>query len=203
MKTRDWQKLFGEQSRLGKQLFTTTELANATGTPRRVINVEMVRLVRYGVVNRYARGLYGLPENVSLEKLVAALDPYAYVTGMYALVRHGLVTQVPAVVTCFTVRRHYHREWETPAGRIEFVCVKPPVYRREVEGTAGPEQALCDFVYLALRRGTDPRSLATFRRLTTLKPSLLSRVVKRYPSTVARCVAVLPGIRNHGQQTDF
>ena len=193
MKTRDWQKLFGEQSRLGKQLFTTTELANVSGTARRVINVEMARLVKYGVIQRYARGLYGLPEAVSPEGLVSAIDPYAYMTGLYALMRHGLVTQVAAVVTCFTVRRHYHREWETPAGRIEFVCVKPPVYRREARGMAGPEQALCDFVYLALRRGTDPRSLATFRRLATLKPSRLSRVARRYPSTVARCVAALPG----------
>jgi hypothetical protein len=119
------------------------------------------------------------------------LDPHAYVTGTYALMRQGLVTQVPAAITCFTTRRHFRRELQTPAGRIEFVCVKPPIYRREVRAIAGPELALCDFVYIALRRGQNPAGLLTYRRLNSLKPSVLDRTVKRYPGTVRRHVALL------------
>lgn len=191
MKARDWQKLFSEQARLGKHLFTTTELANAAGLPRRVVNVEMTRLVAYGLVQRYARGLYGLPGSVTLEQLVSHVDPCAYITGAYALMRHGLVTQVPAVITVFSPRRHSRREVPTPEGRIEFVCVRPPIYQGRAQHVAGPESALLDFVYLALRRGMDPGGLVTFRKLGSLKKSVLARTAKRYPATVQRRVAAM------------
>ena len=192
MKTREWQSLLSAQSRLGKVLFTLTELANASGVPRQRVNVEMARLVNYGVAVRYAKGLYGLSGSVvPLEKLLPGMDPHAYVTGAYALMHHGLATQVPTVIITFTTRRHFRRDVQTPVGRIEFVCVKPPVYRREVQSVAGPELALCDFVYITLRRGMNPASLLTFRRLDKLKRTVLARIVKRYPATVRRQIAAL------------
>jgi hypothetical protein len=192
MRTREWQSLLAEQSRLRKVLFTLTELANIAGVPRRIVNVEMTRLVKYGVVVRYAKGLYGLSGNTVLpEQLLPCMDPHAYVTGAYALMQHGFVTQVPTVITSFTTRRHYRREIQTPIGRIEFICVKPPIYRCEVRAVAGPELALCDFVYITLRRGMNPASMLTFRRLKHLKRSVLARTVKRYPTTVRQQVAAL------------
>ena len=192
MKTREWQKLLSEQVRLGKTLFTVTELANASGAPRRVVNVEMGRLVKYGVVVRHAKGLYGLAgTSVPLEALLGRLDPHAYVTGAYALMRHGLVTQVPAVIHVFTTRRHSRTEVQTSEGRIEFVCVTPPIYRREVQFIAGPELALCDYVYIARRRGLNPATLVTLRHLQNLKKPLLMRTLKRYPATVRRQVAAM------------
>jgi predicted transcriptional regulator of viral defense system len=199
MKTRDWQNLLGAQAQLGKTLFTLTELANLSSTPRHIVNVEMTRLVKYGVAVRYAKGLYGLTASaVSVEQLLASMDPHAYITGAYALMRHGLVTQVPTVVTCFTTRRHFRREMVTPAGRIEFVCVKPPVYQNEPSTIAGPEQALCDFVYISLRRGQSPTGLLTFRGPERLKLSELNRIVKRYPATVRRQVATIVTTDKYG-----
>jgi len=187
MKTREWQHLFRAHAGLGKLLFSPTELANATGLPRNRVNVEMCRLVKSGVAVRYAKGLYGPADSaVTLEQLVCSLDPHAYVTGAYALMRHGLITQVPALVTVFTSRRHFRRITETPVGRIEFVSVRPPIYRGEVRALAGPELALCDFIHISLRRGMNPTSLVTFRRMSTLKQSLLDRIAKRYPATVRR-----------------
>jgi hypothetical protein len=192
MRTRQWQSLLTEQARIGKVLFTLTELANIAGVTRRVVNVEMTRLVKYGVVTRYAKGLYGLPGNTVLpEQLLPCMDAHAYVTGAYVLMQHGFVTQVSTVITCFTSRRHYSRNTQTSIGRFEFVCVKPPIYRREVQTVAGAEQALCDFVYIMLRRRVNPASVLTFRRLTYLKRSLLTRTAKRYPNTVRRYVAAL------------
>jgi len=192
MKTRTWQEFFAGQSKNGKILFTLTELANVAGVPRRIVNVEMTRLVKYGVVTRYSKGLYGrCGENVLPEQLLPCMDSHAYVTGVYALMRHGLATQVPTVITCFTTRRHYRRVTQTMIGRIEFVCVKPPVYRHAAGVIAGPEQALCDFVYMTLRRGVDPASILTLRRLQCLQRVVLVRTVKRYPVTVRRKVAAL------------
>jgi hypothetical protein len=192
MKTREWQKLLGEQAKVGKTLFTLTELANASGAPRRVINVEMARLVKYGVVVRHAKGLYGLAgASVPLEALLNALDPHAYVTGAYALMRHGFVTQVPAAIEAFTTRRHSRTDVQTPAGRIEFVCVTAPIYRREVKFVAGSELALCDYVYIARRRGMNPATLVTLRHVRDLKKPLLMRTLKRYPATVLRQVVAM------------
>lgn len=192
MKTREWQSLFAAQAKLGKMVFTPTELANASGVPRRNLNVELTRLVKYGTVVRYAKGLYGpFGSIVPLELLLPHLDPHAYITGLYALMKQGAVTQVPVTITCFTSRRHFSRDIQTPAGRIEFVCVKQPIYRREERFLAGPELALCDFAYIALRRGQDPAGLATFRRLNSLRRSVLARIMKRYPGTVRRCITDL------------
>jgi hypothetical protein len=193
MKTREWQNLFRRQTEQGKLLFTTTELANATGLPRNRVNVEMSRLVKSGVAVRYAKGFYGPADSaLSLGQLVCGLDPHAYVTGAYALMRHGMITQVPALVTAFTTRRHFRRIVETPVGRIEFVSVRPPIYRGEVRALAGPELALCDFIYISLRRGMNPAALVTFRQMSILKRPLLDRIAKRYPATVlARIVSCL------------
>jgi predicted transcriptional regulator of viral defense system len=192
MKTRQWQNLLTEQSQQGKTLFTLTELANTAGVPRSRVNVEMTRLVKYGVLARHAKGIYSLAGYaVPPEQLLARVDPHAYITGAYALLQHGVITQVPTVITCFTTRRHFNREMQTAVGRIEFVCVKPPIYRREVRAVAGPELALYDFVYIALRRGMSPERLVTFRLLNDLKRSVLIRTGNRYPSTVRRQVSAI------------
>jgi len=192
VKAREWRNLFVGQARLGKVLFTFTELANASGVRGGRLNVELSRLVKYGVVVRHAKGIYGVADGVvSAEQLLASLDPCAYLTGAYVLVQEGLVTQVPSVITCFTARRHFRREIQTPAGRMEFVCVKPPIYRGDVGSRACAEQALCDWVYLALRRGQSPAGMLTFRRLDHLRRSILNRVLRRYPETVRRAVGAL------------
>ena len=79
MKTRDWQNLLGVQAQFGKTLFTLTELANLSGTPRNIVNVEMTRLVKYGVVAR--------SKNVTLEALDEHGKPFTRGAG-------GLLAQI-------------------------------------------------------------------------------------------------------------
>lgn len=191
MKAREWQRFLEDQrSRCNKKFFTLTELANVTGASRPVIKVETGRLVRQGVLVRYARGHYGLPGVVLPEELLPELDRLAYITGAYALNRHNIVTQAPTEITCFTIRRHnLARVRQTPAGRFVFVCVSRRVYRPLSDTlVAGPAQALCDLVYLACRAGVDPRTLVTFRHLAGIAADELEDLLKRYPSSVARTV---------------
>lgn len=191
MKSREWQRfLETQQQRHGKKFFTLTELANVADASRAVIKVEVGRLVRQGVIVRYSRGNYGLPGAVRPEELLAELDPFAYITGAYALNRHNVITQVPTEITCFTNRRHnLSRVRQTPAGRFVFVCVSARVYSPPATDLiTSPAQALCDFVYLACRRGVDPRTLATFRRMDRIAGDELGRLIPRYPGTVARAV---------------
>ena len=111
MKANAWREFLQQQrDQHGKVLFTVTELAHVAGVSRAALNVELARLRKQAILVKYAHGLYGLPGAVSVETLVSAIDPHAYITGHYALYLHNLVTQVPTTVTCFTDRRSPRRE---------------------------------------------------------------------------------------------
>lgn len=191
MKSLEWHRFFRDQrEQCGKLVFTMTELANAAQASPQVLNVELSRLAKRGLVIRYARGRYGGTENVAPEDVLPYLDSSAYITGLYALHRHNLVNQVPSEITCFTNRRHNRsRERSAPIGRFVFVCVNPRLYSPPV-GTilASPEQALCDFLHLTGRKSLRAETLVTFRNLDGLAPRRLRRILSNYPSTVARAL---------------
>lgn len=187
MKTTKWQKFFEEQKEVhNKKLFTINELVNVSGTTSEALNVELYRLMQRNIVDRYARGVYGLKNEVEQENLVRYLDEKAYITGFFVLERHGMITQIPSKITCFTNRRHDRsRERITPIGRYEFVCVNETIYVPPKEGImTEPEQALFDFVYLMRHNGVNAQSIVTFRNLHRLNESLLLEIVHRYPGTV-------------------
>ena len=189
MKARDWSRYLEEQSREhGKRLFTITELANVARTSIGNLNVELSRLRKYGIIERYGRGIYGLPGINSPEVLLSELDSHAYITGGSALFLHHLISQIPVQITAFTDRRHGKaRIRMTPMGAFRFVSVRAPIYAPPADGIiAGAEQALCDFVYLSRRDGTDPNIQVSFRNLDRISFPLLKDLLKYYPGTVAR-----------------
>jgi len=187
MKAIEWVRFFtGQRERHGKSVFTVAELANVASASPAVMNVELGRLVKRGVIRRWVPGRYGLPDSVTAAELANAIDSDAYVTGAYALACHGVITQAPREIDCFTRRRHNRsRRGRTPLGSLVFVCVSPRIHHLPEPGSmAAAEQALCDLLYLLSRRGLDPRSLYTFRNLDriAMSPVLLGR----YPITVQR-----------------
>ena len=189
MRAIDWQKFLQEQrDKHGKVVFTMTELSNVSSLNPRSLKTSLQRLVNLGVIQRYTKGRYGLTGAVGIEDLVPSLDPSVYVTGMYALYHHQLVTQTPTEVTCFTDRRHNRsRIRVTSLGRIVFVCVTGSVYSYPQESViASPGQALSDFVYLCRKHRIDPSDIVTFRNLDRLDPDRLQSHLKRYPATVKR-----------------
>ncbi len=191
MKTLEWQQfLRDQQERYGKRVFTVTELANAAHASPQVLNVELSRLVKRGLLIRYTRGTYGGTGDVAPEDVLPCVDSSAYITGLYALHRHNLVTQVPSEITCFTNRRHNRsRERVGPLGRFVFVCISPRLYAPPAGVfIAPPEQALCDFLFLACRKSLRAESLVTFRNLDGLSRRRLSRILLGYPRTVAQAL---------------
>ena len=192
MKSRDWQNFFEEQCRVhGKVLYTVPELANVAHARGAALNVELTRLRTQQIITKYAHGLYGVPREVTPQALVAAVDSHAYITGHYALYSHGLVTQSPVVITCFTDRRSPRaRVRSTPLGRLVFACVRSRVYHSVNEvAIASPAQAFCDYVYLSRRQATAAESLVTFRNLGRIDEADLSRNLERYPGSVRKEVA--------------
>jgi hypothetical protein len=188
----EWQRFLQRQrDEHRKVVFMATELANASGQGLASIMVSLQRLIERGVIERYANGRYGLPGAATAMDLVPSLDPGAYVTGLYALHRHNLVTQVPVEIPCFTNRRHNRsRVRDTSLGRIVFMSVTGSIYLHPgPSALAGPVQALCDFVYLCCRRGLSAASQATFRNLEMMDRGEVKRALERYPATVARELA--------------
>ena len=187
MKTIDWQKILQEQrDRYGKVVFTVTELSNISSQDTKSLKVSLSRLVKSGIIQRYTKGRYGMAESVRIENLVSSIDPAAYVTGMYALYRHQLITQVPTEISCFTNHRHNRsRVRITALGRIVFVCVTGSIYSYPQENAiVSPEQAIADFVYLCRKRGVCPSDIVTFRNLNRLDLDMLQKYLKKYPTTV-------------------
>lgn len=196
MKTLDWQNFFAEQrTSHGKVVFSVAELANAAQTSLHALNTELGRLMRKGLIARYAHGQYGPVQGVLPGDLVSQIDPSAYITGFSALFRHQLVTQIPTEVTCFTDRRHNRKmDRQTPVGKLRFIRVPPAIYARPARGVlASGEQALCDFAWLNLRGGIEPQSLVTFRNLDALSNRRLKQILRRYPAKVEDGVGRIAG----------
>ena len=192
MRAVEWIRFLTEQrARHGKGVFSVTELANVADVSPAVINVQLGRLVRQGVIRRWVPGRYGLPEGVAAEELAHAIDGDAYVTGGYALARQGFITQEPREIDCFTRRRHNRsRRRSTSLGTFVFICVSPRIHARPADGKmARPEQALYDLVYTLRRSGLDPRSVYTFRKLDRL--TIPAALRSRYPQSVQRAVDAL------------
>ena len=197
MRALQWREYFEQARRRDqKTVFTVTELANIAGAAPHSLNVQLGRLVRQGVITRYASGKYGLPGRVGPEELVGFLDSGAYITGLYALSHHNLVTQWPTSITCFTNRRHNRsRIRKTPIGTFSFICVSGRIYNRPAEGNiACGEQAFCDWLYLCLRQGVAPESQVTFSGLSRLNGEVLGDLRSGYPKTVAREVDRIFGL---------
>jgi hypothetical protein len=191
MKALEWIKfLENQRAQHGKIFFRVAELANVARCSHHALNVELARLVKRGVLARYSTGVYGLSGAVTPENLVATLDADAYITGMFALYRHNLITQAPAEITCFTNRRHNRsRQRQTPFGKLIFVCVSRRIYAKPASGMlAPPEQAFCDFMYRTKLQGLNPSSIVTFRKLDRLKVKRLSRIAAHYPASVGETI---------------
>lgn len=196
MRAIDWQSMLQRQrEEYRKVVFTRTELANLAGARPESLGVALQRLVKKGVLVRYASARFGLPGAVAPEDLVPTLDSSAYLTGLYALYRHRLVTQTPTEIVCFSRRRHNRsRVRQTTLGRMVFICVGSEGYAMPREGVlAAPEQALCDYVFLCRKRGVAAASLVTFRNLDRLDAQVLDATLPRYSATVRQEVAQILG----------
>ena len=197
MKAQDWQNFFAEQrDSHGKVVFSVTELANAARTTLHALNTELGRLVRRGLIARYAHGQYGPVQGVAPEDLVSQIDSGAYITAFPALFRHHLVTQAPNEVTCFTDRRHNRMtDRITPAGKLRFIRVPSAIYAKPPQRVlVSPEQALCDFAWLSRHDGIEPQSLVTFRNLDSLNHRRLKQILRRYPEKVQDAVGRITGV---------
>ncbi|MFQ6058987.1 MAG: helix-turn-helix domain-containing protein [Anaerolineae bacterium] len=146
-----WVALLQHLARQGQDFLTLLALQRLTGLGEGAARKAVLRLEEKGYLTRVGRNLYanrfGHP---TLERLAMILGAPCYISFESALERHGILSQVPLVLTCASTSRSERRQ--TPLGEILFHRLRPALffgYRTE-DGIlwAEPEKALLDWLYI-------------------------------------------------------
>jgi hypothetical protein len=153
------------------------------------------RAVKKGLIHRLSRGHYvntflkGWP---LVEEVGCFLRTPAYISGEWALHKHGLLLQVPQTCTVITLQSSVgqSRSLGYQGITLEFSRIAPARFfgfkREERYDLATPEKALLDLLYL---RGQIP-----FRdelELSDVDVERLQQFSKKFPKTVQRNLALL------------
>jgi hypothetical protein len=153
------------------------------------------RAVKKGLIHRLSRGYYintflkGWP---LVEEVGCFLRAPAYVSGEWALHKHGFLLQVPQTCTVITLQSSVgqSRSLGYQGITLEFSRIAPILFfgftRQERYDMATPEKALLDLLYL---RGQIP-----FRdelELGDLDVEKLQEFSQKFPKTVRKKLALL------------
>jgi predicted transcriptional regulator of viral defense system len=148
--------------KLGRQVFTTHELAQASGRSLSVVTQSLNNLVREGVVVKICRGVW-------TEEGLGVISPYAvipylfpahraYVSFISALHMHGIIEQIPQVTTLASTA--HAGIIKTSIGAFYVHHITPSFFCGfgwyKGSGNfliAEPEKALVDSLYLSAHKG--------------------------------------------------
>src|SRR4030043_1170802 len=153
------------------------------------------RAVKKGLIHRLSRGHYvnaflkGWP---GVEEVGCFLRTPAYVSGEWALHKHGLLLQVPQTCTVITLQSSVgqSRSLEYQGITVEFSKIASTLFfgftREGRYDLATPEKALLDLLYL---RGKIP--FADELELSEVKFERLHQLSKKFPKTVQKKISLL------------
>ena len=147
--------------KLGRPVFTTHELAMISGKSVSTIIQCLNRLVRQGLFIKIYRGVWAEPGSrpISAFEIIPYLFPRhrVYVSFITALNLHGIVEQIPQVITLASPS--HSRTLRTQAGVFSVHQIAPPFFDGfdwyKGNGSfliAEPEKAFVDCLYLSSRR---------------------------------------------------
>ncbi len=144
-----------------RPVFTSFELASLSGRSGSATTQALARLAERGVVRKIRRGIWMIAGDPRASAF--ALIPYlfpenrAYVSFISALHLHGIVGQIPRVITLAS--QAHSRTIETSLGTFSVHRVAPVLFTGfhwyKDTGTflvAEPEKALVDSLYLSARK---------------------------------------------------
>ena len=147
--------------KLGRPVFTTHELITASGKSASTIVQSLNRLVEQGLLIKIYRGVWAEAGNkrVSAYEIIPCLFPRqrVYVSFISALHLHGILEQIPQVVTLASTA--HTSTIRTEAGVFSVHQINPAIFDGfdwyKGEGSfliAEPEKALVDSLYLSSRK---------------------------------------------------
>lgn len=147
---------------LGRPVLTTRDAAVAWETSLPTAANLLARLTKAGLVTKVRRGIWQVGrETIDPTYVLPVItDPYpSYISGWSALFRHGMIEQIPSSV--FAVSLDHAKSIDTQIGRFDIHHVQPALFggfegqSGIKSGTARPEKALFDTVYLfSVRQGS-------------------------------------------------
>ncbi len=147
--------------KLGRPVFTTHELAAISGKSASTIVQSLNRLARQGLLMKVCHGVWAEigPRSLSAFEIIPYLFPRqrVYVSFITALNLHGIVEQIPQVITLAS--SSHTRTISTKAGTFSVHQIAPAFFDGfdwyKGEGSfliAEPEKAFIDSLYLSSRR---------------------------------------------------
>lgn len=147
--------------KLGRPVFTTHELVSISGRSASTVVQCLGRLARQGLLFKVCRGVWADPSTGALSPFVVLPHLFprqrVYVSFITALHLHGIVEQIPKIVTLASTG--HSRTLNTRAGVFSVHQLTPAFFSGfdwyKGEGRfliAGPEKALIDALYLSGRR---------------------------------------------------
>ncbi len=147
--------------KLGRPVFTTHELVTLSGKSRPTVTQCLTRLAEQGLLVKLYRGVWAESGQKPLSpfEIIPHLFPRqrVYVSFISALHLHGIVEQIPQVVTLASLS--HTKTLRTKAGVFSVHQIAPSFFDGfdwyKGEGSfliAEPEKALIDSLYLSSRR---------------------------------------------------
>ena len=149
-----WTDILQQLGRQGGRILTQQTLSLASGLREEAIRKALRRLEIKGYVRRLGKMLYAnslFPP--TLEEVAMILGHPCYVSFESGLAHHGLIAQMPLVLTCASTAQSGRRE--TPLGEIVFHRLQPSLFFGYAPADrilyAEPEKAVLDFAYISLK----------------------------------------------------
>jgi len=178
--------------RLELPSFQTSDAAACLGIGRAHASQMLARLAASGHLAKLGRGRWGFKDRIDPLALPEYLTaPYpSYVSLQSALHRHGMISQIPAVLYAVSVART--KTYMTSLGTVSVHHVDPSFYfGYQAEGKspvkiATPEKALVDFLYLGPARSRLFRALPELEFPSGFKVREARKIIRRIRSVRRR-----------------
>jgi len=184
----DWIVLLQKLGKEKQKILTPQTLIKASGLGSSATLKAIQRLCRRGyLVKLYKKtyaGKFSLP---SLEEAAMFYGKPCYISFESALSDHGVISQMPLVLTCATTRKI--KNLRTPLGEIIFHHITPRLFsgfennKGVLRATA--EKAFLDYIYINLKNNNHVLSLDEFN-LGRLNKKQIKKIAKAFPRSVRR-----------------
>ena len=165
---------------LNRPVFTTREISLLTGKSVSTVTQTLNYLSRQEAFDKIHRGVWGKKGNFNAYDMIPFLLPnhQVYVSFVSALHLHGLIDQIPQVITCAAPM--HSRLIRTRVAHYRIHQIEPSFFKGFDwhQGTgrfliAEPEKALADSLYLSVRK---KRNYGSFPELHLTKQFRLKKV---------------------------
>jgi predicted transcriptional regulator of viral defense system len=177
------------QGKIKTNVFTFSDLVKYfEGEDDGALKTQLHRFIKKELVYQIKRGIYCFnPKKVDQFELASYLYQPSYISLESALHYHGMIPDIPQIVTCITPVTT--KKIKTPFGKYYYSKIKQDLFfgYQSVASLiahyqiAKKEKALLDFIYIRKIKSLDELRL----NLKEIDKKILGKYIKSYPERVA------------------